>query len=318
MSLNESELSTLAKSRLFEGVSAERIRERLKPTGEITLRPGAVLLELGQRNSVIYLLVSGKLAIHLDAEHRIPVAYVHPGECVGEMAILDDEAASASVVAVEPSQLLMTNPDHVWELMRAEHAIALNMMQIFTERIRRNNAVILEVLKQEAQLRAISTIDPLTSLHNRRWMNEVFPRQIARCARGGQALSLAMLDIDRFAAVNDTYGQPGGDQVLMWAARAMQQHFRPGDLIARYGGNEFCVLLPDTRLDRALTALERLRSSIEHAAITLDDGRSLTITISGGAAAWRDGWSLEDLVQGAEKALAGAKQGGRNKVMIVP
>jgi diguanylate cyclase (GGDEF)-like protein len=127
-----------------------------------------------------------------------------------------------------------------------------------------------------------------------------------------------MLDIDRFAAVNDTYGQPGGDQVLMWAARAMQQHFRPGDLIARYGGNEFCVLLPDTRLDRALTALERLRSSIEHAAITLDDGRSLTITISGGAAAWRDGWSLEDLVQGAEKALAGAKQGGRNKVMIVP
>jgi diguanylate cyclase (GGDEF)-like protein len=318
MSLNESELSTFARSRLFEGVPIEKIRERLRPTGEITLRPGAVLLELGQRNSVIYLLVSGKLAIYLDPENRIPVAYAHPGECVGEISILDDEAASASVVAVEPSQLLMTNPDHVWELMRAEHAIALNMMHIFTERIRRNNSAMLETLKQQAQLRAISTIDPLTSLHNRRWMNEVFVRQIDRCARGGQALALAMLNIDRFKAVNDTYGQRGGDQVLMWAARALQQHFRPGDLIARYGGDEFCVLLPDTRLDRALAALERLRVSIEAASLTLDDGRSLTITVSGGAAAWRDGWSLDDLVQAAGKALQFAKQGGGNKMMIAP
>lgn len=318
MSLNESELATLARSRLFEGVPIEKIRERLKPTGEITLRPGAVLLELGQRNAVIYLLVSGKLAIHLDAENRIPVAYVHPGECVGEMAILDDEAASASVVALETSQLLMTNPDHLWELMRAEHAIALNMMQIFTERIRRNNAVILEVLKQEAQLRAISTIDALTSLHNRRWMNEVFLRQIDRCARGGQPLTLAMLDIDGFKALNDTYGQPGGDKVLFWVARALQQHFRPGDLLARYGGDEFCVLLPDTRLDRALVALERLRASIEAASITLDDGRSLTITVSGGAAAWREGWSLDDLVQAAEKAMHAAKQGDGNRVVVVP
>jgi len=318
MSLNESELATFARSRLFEGVSIEKIRERLKPTGEITLRPGAVLLELGQRNAVIYLLVSGKLAIHLDAENRIPVAYVHPGECVGEMAILDDEAAAASVVAVETSQLLMTNPDHLWELMRAEHAIALNMMQIFTERIRRNNAVILEVLKQEAQLRAISTIDALTSLHNRRWMNEMFLRQIDRCARARQPLALAMLDIDHFKSVNDTYGHPAGDQVLRWMARAMLQHFRPGDMIARYGGEEFCVLLPDTRLDRALTALERLRTAVEASSITLDDGRSLTITFSGGAAAWREGWSLDDLVQAADKALYAAKQGGRNRVVIVP
>jgi diguanylate cyclase (GGDEF)-like protein len=318
MSLNESELTTLAQSRLFEGVPVDKIRERLKPTGEITLRPGAVLLELGQRNAVIYLLVSGKLAIHLDAENRIPVAYVHPGECVGEISILDDEAASASVVAVEPSQLLMTNPAHLWELMRAEHAIALNMMNIFTERIRRNNSVMLETLKQQAQLRAISTFDPLTGLHNRRWMNEMFLRQIDRCARGGQPLALAMLDVDRFKAVNDTYGHPGGDQVLLWVARAMQQHFRPGDLIARYGGEEFCVLLPDARLDRALAAVDRLRGSIEAASIALDDGRSLTITISGGVAAWREGWSLDDLVQAADKALYAAKQGGRNRVVIAP
>jgi len=315
MQLTDEELATLAQSQLFAGVPVERIRERLKPSGEVTLRPGAVLLELGQRNATIYLLVSGKLAVHLDPEHRVPVAYVHPGECVGEISILDDEAASASVIAVEPSQLLMTNPDHLWELMRAEHAIALNMMHIFTERIRRNNAAILENLKQQAQLRAISTIDPLTGLHNRRWMNEMFLRQIDRCAREAKPLSLAVVDIDHFKSVNDTHGHPGGDQVLVQVAHAMQKHFRPTDLLARYGGEEFCVLLPDTALDLAAAALDRLRASIAGTALELGEGKTLKITISGGVAQWREGWSLEDLVNAADAALYRAKREGRNRVL---
>src|SRR5687768_1754026 len=115
--LNASELDNLAASRLFQGVARERLLERLKPNGEICLRTGAVLLEHGQRNANIYLLVSGRLAIQLDEDGRIPVAHVEPGECVGEISIIDDEAASASVVALEPSRLLVTNAAHLWELM---------------------------------------------------------------------------------------------------------------------------------------------------------------------------------------------------------
>ena len=315
MQLTDEELNTLAQSRLFAGVPVDKIRERLKPSGEITLRPGAVLLELGQRNAVVYLLVSGKLAIHIDQENKIPIAYVQPGECVGEISILDDQAASASVVAVEISHLLMTNPDHLWELMRGEHAIALNMMQIFTERIRRNNTAILENLKQQEQLQALSTIDQLTGLHNRRWMNEMFLRQIDRCAREAKPLSLAVVDIDHFKAVNDTYGHLGGDQVLAQVARAMQQHFRPTDLLARYGGEEFCVLLPDTTLDLGAAALDRLRASLAAATIALNDGQSLTVKISGGVAQWREGWSLEDLIRAADEALYRAKREGRNRVL---
>ena len=106
MALNDAELDTLASSRLFAGVDRERLRATLKPSGEINLRTGAVLLELGQRNAVIYLLVSGRLSVHLDDNARIPVAYVLPGECVGEISIIDDEAASASVIAEESSRLL--------------------------------------------------------------------------------------------------------------------------------------------------------------------------------------------------------------------
>ena len=318
MQLSDEELTTLAQSRLFDGVPIDKIRERLKPSGEITLRPGAVLLELGQRNAVIYLLVSGKLAIHIDPDNTIPIAYVLPGECVGEISILDDQAASASVVAVEKSHLLMTNPDHLWELMRGEHAIALNMMHIFTERIRRNNTAILENLKQQAQLQALSTIDTLTGLYNRRWMNEMYLRQIDRCAREGKPLSLAVVDIDHFKAVNDTYGHLGGDQVLTQVARAMQQHFRPTDLLARYGGEEFCVLLPDTLLEPGAMALDRLRASLADTTLALNDGKSLNVRISGGVAQWREGWSLEDLVGAADEALYRAKREGRNRVLTAP
>ena len=313
--LTDAELDTLARSRLFADVPREKIRERLKPSGEITLRPGAVLLELGQRNANSYLLVSGRLAIHLDADNKIPVAYVEPGECVGEISILDEEAASASVVAVDPSHLLMTNPDHLWELMRGEHAIALNLMHIFTDRIRRNNAAILDNLKQQAQLRAISTIDPLTGLHNRRWMNEMFLRQIDRSARSGEALSLAVIDIDHFKSVNDRHGHLAGDQVLAQIARMMQNHFRPSDLLARYGGEEFCVLLPAADVGAASAALDRLRASIERTPIPLSEGEPLPVTVSSGVAQWREGWSLDDIVRSADQALYRAKNEGRNRVI---
>jgi diguanylate cyclase (GGDEF)-like protein len=318
MQLTEEELATLAQSRLFDGVPIDKIRERLKPSGEVTLRPGAVLLELGQRNAVIYLLVSGKLAIHIDPEARIPVAHVLPGECVGEISIVDDQAASASVVAVERSHLLMTNPDHLWELMRGEHAIALNMMSIFAERIRRNNAAILETLQQQAHLQAISTVDPLTGLFNRRWMNEMFPRQIDRYARDGMPLALAVVDIDHFKAVNDTHGHLGGDRALVQVALAMQRHSRPTDLVARYGGEEFCLLLPDTPLEMGFAALERLRDSLAAAPLALGDGKSVALTISAGVAQWREGWSLDELVHAADEALYRAKREGRNRVLTAP
>jgi diguanylate cyclase (GGDEF)-like protein len=315
MDLTDAELDTLAQSRVFAHVARDRIRARLKPSGQIALRPGAVLLELGQRNAVIYLLVKGRLAIYLDSNNSIPVAYVEPGECVGEASIIDDEAASASVVAVEASELLMTNPDHLWELMHSEPAIALNMMQILTERIRRNNMAILESLKQQAQLRAIATVDPLTGLHNRRWMNEMFLRQIDRSARAGEALSLAILDIDHFKAVNDEHGHLAGDQVLAQLARTMQNHFRPTDLLARYGGEEFCVLLPEAAVATAVAALDRLRVSIGKTPMQIAQGAAIQVTVSCGVAQWRAGGSLDDLVKRADDALYRAKNGGRNRVI---
>jgi diguanylate cyclase (GGDEF)-like protein len=314
--LNASELDTLAGSRLFRGVARERLLERLRPNGEVSLRTGAVLLEHGQRNASIYLLVTGRLAIYLDDDARIPVAHVEPGECVGEISIIDDEAASASVVALEPSRLLVTNAAHLWELMADDPAVALNLMHILAERIRRNNVAVLESYRQQAQLRNVSTMDPVTGLRNRRWLNDMFIRQIDRCARARLPSCLAMLDIDRFKLVNDTYGHQAGDRVLEQIGRIMQRQMRPSDLIARYGGEEFAVLLPETSLPEAAAALERLRLAIGQCQTAIAQRATIRVSVSIGVAQWRERWSLDELVQAADGALYAAKQAGRNRIEL--
>jgi len=314
--LNEHALNVLLSSRLFQGVAAERLCASLRSEGEIGLRAGDVLLELGQRNAAIYLLTAGRLAIYVDEDARIPVAHVEPGDCVGEISIIDEEAASASVVAVEPSRLVKTSAARLWQLMAAEPAVALNLMHILAERIRRNNVSVLESFKQQAKLRNLTVIDPVTGLHNRRWLSEVFLRQIDRCARGNYPVCLAMLDIDHFKTVNDTFGHQGGDRVLAQVGRTLQKQFRPTDLIARYGGEEFAVLLPETDAQAAIAALERFRLTMQQTETAVAARTTVKVTVSAGIASWRDGWSLDDLIQHADEALYRAKSGGRNCVML--
>ena len=309
-------LDVLARSRLFAGVAPRRLHERLRMNGEINLRAGAALLEFGQRHAAIYLLVSGRLAIFLDEDARIPIAHLGPGECIGESALIDDEATSACVMAVETSRLLVTTKADLWALMREEHRIALNLMEILAERVHSNNTSVLESFRREAKPSLISSIDPLTGLHNRRWLTDMFLRQIDRCARAGHPACMAMIDLDHFRSVNDTFGRQAGDLVLGQVARVMQKQFRPGDLLVRYGGEEFAVLLPATKLQAAVAALERLRLAVEATQTSVAQRTTVKVQISAGIAAWRAAWSLDDLIHNAERALTRAKSSGRNCVMV--
>jgi diguanylate cyclase (GGDEF)-like protein len=314
--LGAPELDVLARSRLFAGVSRQQLRERLRTNGEVNLRAGAPLLEIGQRHAAIHLLISGRLAIYLEDEARIPIAHVEPGECIGEISLIDDEASSALVVAVQASRLLVTTPAHLRHLMQDEHRVALNLIEILADRIRNNNAVVLESYRHPPRLGMITDVDPVTGLHNRRWFNDMFLRQIDRCAREGRPACLAMIDIDRLRAVNETFGHQAGDLVLAQLARTMQKQFRPGDLLARHGGDEFAVLLPGARMQSAMAALERLRLAVQKTQTSVAQRTTVKVRMSAGICAWRDGWSLEDLVQHAGEALCRAKTGGGNCVMV--
>ncbi|MFH1464414.1 MAG: diguanylate cyclase [Pseudomonadota bacterium] len=164
--------------------------------------------------------------------------------------------------------------------------------------------------------RLVST-DALTGLYNRRYLEQALAFEISRAQRAAHPFSLLILDIDRFKSVNDTWGHPCGDRVLVHLGAILRESLRATDLRARWGGEEFVVLLLDTDHQAALTTAEKLRARVEAAHFERPDGERLFLTISIGMASFpgdaRDG---ESLFAEADKALFRAKEGGRNRVEV--
>jgi diguanylate cyclase (GGDEF)-like protein len=170
-------------------------------------------------------------------------------------------------------------------------------------------------LHAEVQKQAIT--DTLTGFYNRRGFSELGRREVERSLRFGHPLSAMMLDIDMFKQINDIYGHLTGDRVLVGITHHCAQELRQIDLLGRYGGDEFVVLLPETGVENARRVAERLRATI--AALPFNaNGKPLNITISVGVACMQDGCkSLEELLERADGALYQAKESGRNRVMAV-
>jgi diguanylate cyclase (GGDEF)-like protein/PAS domain S-box-containing protein len=165
------------------------------------------------------------------------------------------------------------------------------------------------------QLERLATVDPLTELFNRRHFSPVLRE---RLSRPDSQVGIAMVDVDHFKAINDVHGHAVGDHVLRTVARRLRQATRPDDVVARWGGEEFCILLHGVRDGDQLASLaERLRAAIDVCPISLDGGAQLQVNVSVGAArASVDGTRPADLLAMADSALYRAKAGGRNRTMV--
>ncbi len=174
-----------------------------------------------------------------------------------------------------------------------------------------------ERLEETAQRLAVT--DPLTGAFNRRTFLELASKEIARSQRMQTAMSLLMLDLDHFKAINDKHGHPAGDEVLKCVVDALQTCLRREDLLVRYGGEEFSILLPNVSLDQAMLLAERARQTVEKLVININ-GKSIPVSISLGAAALRRGPedNIKALVSRADEALYSAKKAGRNRSVAYP
>lgn len=170
--------------------------------------------------------------------------------------------------------------------------------------------------RTELRIRHLATHDPLIGTWNRRTFIEMSGREMARCKRSNRPMAMLMLDIDYFKRINDSHGHLAGDQVLIRISHALQNCLRPHDLLGRYGGEEFCVLLPETDADGARIIAERLRTAVEKLE-TLFAGHSLRATVSVGVAAIPGGQmaSIDQLLSEADRALYAAKEAGRNRIV---
>jgi diguanylate cyclase (GGDEF)-like protein len=162
----------------------------------------------------------------------------------------------------------------------------------------------------------LAVTDDLTGLYNRRGFLELAQREFERARRFGRPLGAIMFDIDNFKTVNDTQGHSAGNQVLAELARLCQNEMREVDLLGRYGGDEFVALLPETSLEGAAQAAERLGRAVARATHTT--GRAdVQITISLGVAVLADeSGSLAELIDHADIAMYQAKQNGRNQACV--
>ncbi len=173
----------------------------------------------------------------------------------------------------------------------------------------------MDLLEYIRDLRFIATRDFLTGLYNRRHFFEVGEKIFLRACRSKKALAVALTDIDFFKKVNDTYGHDVGDIVLKRMGRILNDSFRASDLVARFGGEEFCFLVPNVDSDTALNIFETLRQRVENEVIVLPDNTPLQITTSIGVCISFEA-NLEMALNKADKLLYEAKKNGRNRVIL--
>jgi diguanylate cyclase (GGDEF)-like protein len=172
-----------------------------------------------------------------------------------------------------------------------------------------------ELEKANAVISRLMNTDPLTDLANRRYFQEILIRSLSFAARKNSPLSLVMADLDHFKSVNDRYGHDQGDQVLIAFSRLLKEHSRTEDLPARFGGEEFLVLLPGTNLQEAAVFAERIRLRLME--IRFQPGPE-RITASFGVTSSTRGDTPESLIKRVDTALYQAKGAGRNRVVLLP
>ena len=174
------------------------------------------------------------------------------------------------------------------------------------------------VRELESELRRLSeevSIDALTQVANRRGLAEAFAAESARHSRDGSTLAVALIDIDNFKRLNDSLGHSVGDQALKSLATRVRAALRPVDHVARFGGEEFVLLLPATEIPAAQEALTRLQRDLT-ASLFMHDGRDVFVTFSAGVTAWRVGEALEPAIERADEALYEAKRMGKNRTCV--
>ena len=190
-----------------------------------------------------------------------------------------------------------------------ERNLITGISETLSEAIERHEAKI--------HIQHLATHDPLTDLYNRTTFEKRITDDISRAKRYNHSLSIFMLDIDHFKKINDTYGHQTGDAVLCSFAEALKNSLRDTDYVVRYGGEEFIIVLPETKLNKAKDFAERLRNIIAEHPIAIAEDKVIYVTVSIGISNYPEhGQNWQELVESSDKAMYDVKNCGRNQIKV--
>jgi len=313
---NESiSIAELGRIFLFRGIDPESLISLLEDCPILCLEKDELLITQGEANRNCYFILSGSLRIHLDAQDSAVVSTLGTGESVGEISLLDGQAASAHVLCAEDCQALVVAEDVFNSLVNSFHVFCRSLLYLMVRRLRHTNTSISESFKKQREYQLTATVDELTGLYNRRWLRDMLARQMQRSRVNAAPLAVLMIDVDYFKRINDQLGHVIGDQVLRELALIMMTGVRPTDLVARYGGEEFIIVLPTTDLAGARIVAGRMCKKVAKARMVAATGEALPpVTISLGVAEMRELEMIDEFIARADVALYQAKSNGRNRV----
>jgi len=292
---------------LFKDLADADVERLAQISVEETFPEEAVIVSVGEPGHTLYVLLEGEVQVLYPARSQeFELARLKEGDFFGEMALLNNKPRSATVKSLGAVRALTMQRADFHSIINERPEVALKILEMMSIRIRNAD-------EQISGLSEKAMRDPLTGLLNRRAFHERLREESDRSRRYGDSFALILLDLDRFKAVNDTFGHDVGDEVLRWIGRILSEHTRSADAPFRIGGEEFAVLAPATTGPVARAVADRLVGIISEAAPPLD--LNLRVTASAGWASSPDhGRNSEALFTLADQALFAAKAAGRNTV----
>jgi diguanylate cyclase (GGDEF)-like protein len=313
-------LKQLAELPLLRSLPIEHLRTLAESSETEIFQAGDAVVRQGEPGDSLYLVMEGRVEVLARSEHdgvatESVVASLFEGDAVGELSVLDGLPRSATCVAAVPTECVRLDRDELRAAMRRDWELGERLLAVVAQRLRRADTLLAEHAR-----------DPLTGVNNRRALYELYERESRRAQRAARkaaerafpenereaedtgALAVLFCDVDKFKTVNDTYGHQIGDEVLIAVARAMVKLGRATDHVARYGGDEFVMLLPEGGEKGALRLAQHLR---DHLRESPPGPVPFSISIGASVVDPLAPPTLDDLMASADKEMYKDKQKGR-------
>ncbi len=279
-----------------------------------------ILFHEGDDGDELYIVYKGRLgvSVELPSGDSVEVAEFGPGDFFGEMSIFQQEPRSAACVVKENGVLLSLKADDFFRLgdtrPRTSVRIIHRMLDITVSRLRNTNGLLSDMVQwgEEASRRAAT--DEHTGLYNREFFDTTLKQRLRESRRRKEPLCLAMVDLDRFGKLNEQYGEALCDSILKTCAGVFTEVFSERDIITRYGGDEFAIILPGRSITEAAELCTRVCRGIRNAEAKDNSGKKISLTASiGVASVQRQRISGEELIRRADESLYQAKDAGRDR-----